>query len=157
MPLKLDAARIEKIVTALAAGNTRRSAALYAGVDPKTVERRVAKDPKLRDLLRDAEERAVIRQVSIILAAAKTSWQAAAWWLERRYPNEWGRHLVFSGTGPGGAIPVEATVQFVLPVNNRDRDLRSVRPPPRVFFPPDAPIPGNGDGDAPAAGDGTGG
>jgi hypothetical protein len=145
---KLDAMRIERLLTALAAGNTRRSSALFAGITPRAVEKRAKRDAKFRDMLRDAEEKAVLRNVSLILNAAKTSWQAAAWWLERRYPQDWGRQLTFMGTGPGGAIPVEATVHFVLPVNNRDPIV--VKPLPRRLLgledgkAPD--VPGNGDG-----------
>lgn len=29
--------------------------------------------------------------VGVIRHAARDTWQAAAWWLERRYPDEWGR------------------------------------------------------------------
>lgn len=38
-----------------------------------------------------AEAEAVLRNVKIIQKAAETNWQAAAWWLERKYPEEWGR------------------------------------------------------------------
>jgi hypothetical protein len=133
-PVKLDAARIGKLVSALQAGNTRRSAAIFAGVNVRTVERRVARDPSFRDLLRDAEERAVIRNVALIQTAAKTSWQAAAWWLERRFPADWGRHLTVAGTGMNGAISLDgvAPTIIVLPDNGREptrgRPRRLLRP-----------------------------
>lgn len=38
------------------------------------------------DAVKKAEEEAVVRNVAIINKAASTSWQAAAWWLERRRP-----------------------------------------------------------------------
>lgn len=38
-----------------------------------------------------AEAEAVLRNVKIIQKAAETNWQAAAWYLERRYPELFGR------------------------------------------------------------------
>lgn len=41
--------------------------------------------------VKKAEAQAVARNVAVIQSAAKDSWQAAAWWLERKYPQEWGK------------------------------------------------------------------
>ena len=39
-----------------------------------------------------AEAEAIARNVALIQKAAQEgNWQAAAWWLERKYPEEWGR------------------------------------------------------------------
>ncbi len=43
------------------------------------------------EAIEKAEAQAKVRNVTIIQAAAKDNWQAAAYWLERRYPEEWGR------------------------------------------------------------------
>ena len=143
-PVKLDAARIERLVTALAAGHTRRSAAVFAGVNPRTVERRQARDPAFRALLRDAEERAVLRNVALIQTAATKQWQAAAWWLERRVPDDWGRHLTVAGPGLG-VIPLEATVTFSLPDNGREPPMRG-SPRRELPLPPPNLDNGNGNG-----------
>ena len=45
----------------------------------------------LFNAVKKAEGRAIQRNVSIIQKAAINNWQAAAWWLERRYPKEFGR------------------------------------------------------------------
>lgn len=42
--------------------------------------------------VQQAEARAIARNIAIIQKAAQDgNWQAAAWWLERKYPEEWGR------------------------------------------------------------------
>jgi hypothetical protein len=46
------------------------------------------------DTIKKAEAEAQIRNIGIIQQAAKDNWQAAAWYLERRYPERWGRRKV---------------------------------------------------------------
>ncbi len=41
--------------------------------------------------VKKAEAQAVARNVTVIQTAARDSWQAAAWWLERKHPGEWGK------------------------------------------------------------------
>ena len=41
--------------------------------------------------VKKAEVQAIARNVTVIQTAARDSWQAAAWWLERKHPQEWGR------------------------------------------------------------------
>ena len=142
-PIKLDAARIERLLTALAAGHTRRSAALFAGVTARTVERKQARD---RDLRRSGSATPRNGRCSgrsrCILNAAPTQWQAAAWWLERRYPNDWGRHLALGGPG-GGVIAIAGPAAvIVLPDNQREPP----RGPPRRGLPPPSIENGNGNG-----------
>lgn len=98
-PSKLTPATQQRIVTAIAAGNTREMAAAYAGIHRATLFAWIAAGEKasrgrfrdFSDALKKAEAQAVVTSVAIIRRAASESWQAAAWWLERRYPDEWGR------------------------------------------------------------------
>lgn len=46
---------------------------------------------QFRDSLKKARAEAIYRAIVIIGTAAKDHWQAAAWWLERSYPQEFGR------------------------------------------------------------------
>ena len=51
-----------------------------------------------------------MRNVALIQKAAKDNWQAAAWYLERRYPEDYGRREQhkLEHTGPrGGPIQTE--------------------------------------------------
>ncbi len=49
-----------------------------------------------------ARARAVARNVTIIQEAAPNDWRAAAWWLERAHPDEYGRSTRMEVTGAGG-------------------------------------------------------
>lgn len=55
------------------------------------------------DAIKKAEAEAIRRNVVIINAAANDHWQAAAWWLERRIPNEFARKERLEITGEDGA------------------------------------------------------
>jgi len=41
--------------------------------------------------VKKAEATAIAKNVTVIQLATRESWQAAAWWLERKYPKDWGR------------------------------------------------------------------
>jgi len=99
-PDKLTPERHERIVEAIRLGNTREAAAAYARVGERTLYRWLAKGQqarngsKCRQLWQDvkeAENEAELTSVAIIRAAAEKQWTAAAWWLERRRPDQWGR------------------------------------------------------------------
>lgn len=63
--------------------------------------------------LKDAESAAEVRNLGIIQEAAQHTWQAAAWWLERKFPGRFalrGRVEVSgppAANGAPGPIPVE--------------------------------------------------
>ena len=73
-----------KIIELLKAGNTRKTACIAAGISEDTFARWRKDDEDFADAIEKAEEEAVARNVAIIQRAAITTWQAAAWWLERR-------------------------------------------------------------------------
>lgn len=59
-------------------------------------------EKELYDAIKEAEGRAIARNVALIQKAAQNgNWQAAAWWLERKYPKEWGRKDKFDFGGQG--------------------------------------------------------
>lgn len=87
---RTDATR-ELVLTALRAGNTKRAAAAYAGIDHATLYRWLESNATFRDSVQKAEADAEVRFVANIAGAAvKGNWTAAAWWLERRRHDEWG-------------------------------------------------------------------
>lgn len=96
---KLTRAVSRSIVSALLKGNTRTVAAQAAGVGWSTfmgwlAEGRTQTAGAKRDLLdavEKAEALAVQASVGVVRHAARDSWQAAAWWLERRYPDDYAR------------------------------------------------------------------
>ena len=112
-PTKLDEVVQEKIVNAIKAGNYIETAAAYAGINKDTLyewlkrgereKQRLRKDKNLKinkaeepfvyfsDAVEKALAEAEMRNVLIISKTAEAQWQAAAWWLERKYPEKWGK------------------------------------------------------------------
>lgn len=89
----------KRILTAISTGNTRTTAAAYAGIGLSTLMLWLSKGRcqksgqyvELLEAIEKAEADAITTSVALIRQAGRESWQAAAWWLERRYPDEWGR------------------------------------------------------------------
>jgi len=52
------------------------------------------------DSVKKAEAEAEARDVAIIRKAAKVHWQAAAWRLERKHNDRWGRHQAIEHSSP---------------------------------------------------------
>ena len=115
-PTKLNYKVREKIVQAIKAGNYIETAAAYAGINKSTLydwlkrgereKQRVAKNPRYRirksekiyvefsDAVEKALAEAEMRDVLLIGKAAEEQWQAAAWRLERKFPDRWGRKVI---------------------------------------------------------------
>ena len=78
------------ILNALRVGNTRTDSALAAGISYELLRQWCGSLEFLAAVQR-AEAEARLRMVGIIAKAAVNTWQAAAWFLERREPEHWGR------------------------------------------------------------------
>lgn len=104
-PTKLNEQTHETIVAAVRAGNYVETAAKAAGIDPATFYRWMERGEA--DIENDvaspfrefceAVEKAKAESEKIDLdhiakAAGEGSWQAAAWRLERRFPDKWGKN-----------------------------------------------------------------
>ena len=98
-PSKLTPERQEKLVEAIQAGNYYTSACAYAEIAYSNFRQWMIKGEaeesgKYRDFheaIKKAEAAAELRNVGVIQQAGIDTWQAAAWWLERRYPDRWGK------------------------------------------------------------------
>lgn len=91
-PSKYTPEREAKIVDALAAGNTRKTACLLAGVGQRTFEGWLHRYRGFCAAVEKAEAEAEATHVANIkTAAAGGSWTASAWWLERRRHEDWGK------------------------------------------------------------------
>lgn len=98
-PAKYTEEILNQIVEAIRHGNYYETAAAYAGIDSDTLRRwmkwgRQGRDQMLIDFLekvKQAKAEAEVRDLRYIGLAAEKNWFAAAWRLERRYPNRWGR------------------------------------------------------------------
>ena len=112
-PTKLNIDTHNKIISAIRAGNYIETAAAYAGINKSTLydwlkrgereKQRVAQNPRYNirksekpyvefsNAVEKALAEAEVRDVAIIAKAAEDQWQAAAWRLERKFPDRWGR------------------------------------------------------------------
>jgi hypothetical protein len=110
-PSKYDATRSKAILDALRAGNTRTASVAYAGIDYKTFQKWRATFPEFDADVQKAEADVEVRNVAIIQTASKTTWQAAAWWLERRRPDDWKLRNETAVTGKDGG-DLKVIVQY---------------------------------------------
>lgn len=85
-----DVQRAE-ICAILAFGGTREVAAAYVKCDPAAIHRESKRDDEFRLKLRQAESRLEIMQLQNLgnSATSKPHWRAAAWILERRFPQRY--------------------------------------------------------------------
>ncbi len=107
------------ICQAIRAGNYNGVAANYAGIGESTFylwltqgeQAQSGKYVEFLEAVKKAESDAETRNVALIETAASQSWQAAAWWLERKHNNRWGRKEKQEVTGAdGGPIQIQADV-----------------------------------------------
>lgn len=112
-PSKISNEIKHKIITAIRAGNYIETASAYAGISKNTLydwlrrgereKQRAEKNPRYKirkseqpfvdfsDAVEKALAEAEVRDVAIIAKASEEQWQAAAWRLERKFPDRWGR------------------------------------------------------------------
>jgi hypothetical protein len=91
-PSKYTPERVKRITDALAAGNSRRAAAAYGGISDDALGAWVRNFADFAEAVKSAEAQAEVSHVANIAQAARGgSWQASAWWLERRRHQEWGK------------------------------------------------------------------
>lgn len=130
--MEVDDPRVRRLIEALQSGNFMEHACDYAGVSKSTVYRWLDRGQNEHERIENGEEpdkfeatyfelykevkkaraTAYVRNVALIQQAANNgTWQAAAWWLERTAPQQYGRRLSAEITGAeGDAINVSVTV-----------------------------------------------
>jgi transposase len=92
-PKKITEDREARYLEAIRKGNTQRAACSYAGFSEDTLARTRDSNADFADAIKKAEAEAEMRHVEIIDRAGTDSWQASAWWLERRHSSDWGKKL----------------------------------------------------------------
>lgn len=116
-PGKYTAATLKKLRMAIEAGMSQKRACRVAGISHETL-RLWREDPRKADaltaLIEEAEAAFEQRMLQVIDKAATENdqWQAAAWRLERKWPEDFGRRDTVKGvhehSGPAGApIPIQ--------------------------------------------------
>lgn len=93
--MKYDKDHIDKIKEALENGKGRVQAAGLAGISYETFTVWMETKSEFSEMVKRAEgigkDGNKYYAISCIFAKMKDQWQAAAWWLERNYPNEFGK------------------------------------------------------------------
>ena len=114
-PSKKTPERIERILSAIRGGNTIRAACGAGGITPDTFAAWRRADPHLRDDVIAAAAAAEFAAVKVIWDEVE-DWRAAAWWLERRYPEEYGRadrlRLEAAAAAVGPTQPLRITLNI---------------------------------------------
>ena len=140
-PTKLTPEVSAKILEAIGAGNTLPTASEYAGLYRETLRAWMDRGEKEADageetvfsrlfrLIRQKMAETVARNVALIQKAGGNpqTWTAAAWWLERRHPEDWGKppeRLEVS-------TPLPLQFVFQLP-DGSERPLTVGKPPPSL-------------------------
>jgi len=119
-PSKLTPELQEKICGYIAEGNTIENSCAAVGISSgcyrqwmiKGREQKSGKYFTFLTAVKKAEAKAQARYVKIIHDASETTWTAAAWWLERKYPAQWGRKQRHEISGGDKPIEIEATISF---------------------------------------------
>lgn len=109
---------VEQICNLLKGGNTRKTSAIAAGISEETFYTWMREKLEFSESVKKAEEIAVARNVAIINKAAGDTWQAAAWWLERRRRDDFGKH---------DKVDINATVKDVTALNERELNAEIFR------------------------------
>jgi hypothetical protein len=89
--LKRTPERLEKILAAVRQGVTLTTAAKLAGMHVGTLGEWRRSDPAVDAEVKKAVAESEVALVQTVQTAAQKQWQAAAWLLERRWPERWAR------------------------------------------------------------------
>ncbi len=95
---KLNKELTDEIVKRIRAGNYIKVACQAVGISQTSYfdwinkgEQGIEPYAEFLGAIKKAESEAHVHFVAIIAAQASSQWQAAAWWLERKYPGQWGK------------------------------------------------------------------
>lgn len=127
-PSKYTPERVETVLTALRAGNTRTASSGYAEIDYSTFTLWLSRYPEFFSKVKKAESDAEVAMVANIRKAVNDgTWTAAAWWLERRRHADWINRARLEHSGPGGG-PVEIK-QITVYLPSAEKDDADEDPP----------------------------
>ena len=108
-PTKYTQKNVDRILDALRGGNTRRASCAAGNISADTFANWLKDYSVFSDAVEKAEGEAELRNLAVIQDATKTTWQAAAWWLERKHKAEWSSRV--EQTGADGS-PVKVIVEY---------------------------------------------
>lgn len=115
-PWKYNPETICQIEKYLEAGNTLKDSAILSNVGESTVQEWKHKFPELTERFKKAEITAKAQHIANVrrhafgLDGVAVRWTASAWWLERKFSDEFGQRYQAQFSGPGGkAIHIDTT------------------------------------------------
>ena len=108
----------EEICKYLRAGNNQHDSAILSGISEETFydwQRPESKQyhSEFSEALKKAENECKARNIAFVQKAAEKTWQAAAWYLERRYSNEFALKQINELVGKDGQ-PLNISVKLDL-------------------------------------------
>jgi hypothetical protein len=114
---KLTTEKAARILEHIEAGKFLKDALGLENISQSSFYRGLERMPELKEAFKEAMEaqRSAFKEEAIatIRAAFKESWQAAAWWLERNYPSEFGRvRHEFTGADGGPILLARGTADI---------------------------------------------
>jgi hypothetical protein len=113
-PTKRTPETVKKLCDAIRLGASYGDACGFAGVDVGTFARWREDFPDFAATIKEAEGAGRVQLIAKIQKAANDgNWQAAAWMLERRDPQNYGRTMRTQVTGADGG-PVQMAAQVVV-------------------------------------------
>jgi len=86
-----DEQKRRQLFAMIATGTGVESAARQVGCSPWTVYREAQRDEDFAQRLRDAQTAVELTPLQAMRQAARDDWRAAAWWLERCYPDRFAK------------------------------------------------------------------
>ncbi len=100
-PSKLTEETTKKLVKAIESGNYMKAACAYAGIDYTTFRLWMKKGEKAKSgryfnffhTIKRAEQIAEVKMIEQWQRHMPENWQAIATFMERRYPDRWGRNM----------------------------------------------------------------
>jgi hypothetical protein len=90
-PRVLDDAKRREVCAFIAGGCDLRDAARYVNCSVNTIRREADRNPEFAEQLRDSEAHVRLSPLRAMQRAMATHWRAAAWFLERTYPERFAK------------------------------------------------------------------
>lgn len=112
-PTKLTKNLHEEIVSYIEQGLTYKDVCFAVGIAESTFYDWKIEFAEFSEAIKKAEMKCKAERIATIFKASEKSWQAAAWWLERRYPKEYGKQMESEKEMPPVFFGFLAGSQFV--------------------------------------------
>lgn len=122
--MKYGPEKTAEIAGLLKNGNNRTDSCLLADISYETFTVWMEK-PEFSEAIKKAEATCKARNIQIIQKAAITTWQAAAWWLERKYWQEFAQRHEEIGDKEGTPKRLaERAAQLLKQLEKRNEPVR---------------------------------